>query len=84
MKSPLFSERFQGDNWTLLYFNTFIEAFTKAKSRTNLEPLLGQPKSAAYPRTKDESSDQQRLMEFGGSDAPTEATPMRESMVADE
>jgi len=31
MKSPLFSEHFEKDNWTLAYFNALREAFTKTR-----------------------------------------------------
>jgi hypothetical protein len=67
MKSPLFSDHFQKDNWTLLYFNTFREAFTKTKAQTALEPLFGQKKPVPVTQYPRESSDQQKLMEFGGS-----------------
>jgi hypothetical protein len=41
MKSPLFSEHFEKDNWTLAYFNALREAFTKTKAKTALESLFG-------------------------------------------
>jgi 16S rRNA G966 N2-methylase RsmD len=69
MKSPLFNEHFQKDNWTLLYFNKFIEAFTKAKTRTSLEPLFSKKKTTPLTQGGPEPGDQQRLMEFGGSEA---------------
>ena len=50
MKSPLFSEHFQKDNWTLVYFNALREAFTKTKARTALELLFG--KKMAAPLTE--------------------------------
>jgi len=72
MKSPLFSRHFQEDNWTLLYFNTFIEAFTRTKAGTALQPLFGQKKAAPLTLTEScrEADDQQKLMEFGGAEAP--------------
>jgi hypothetical protein len=70
MKSPLFNEHFQKDNWTLLYFNKFIEAFTKTKDGTALELLLNQKKTAPLPAPLPQSDDHQRLMEFGGAEAP--------------
>ena len=45
MKSPLFSEHFSKDNWSLLYFDAFREAFVKSKTRTSVEGLLGQKKN---------------------------------------
>jgi 16S rRNA G966 N2-methylase RsmD len=67
MKSPLFSEHFHKDNWTLVYFNSLREAFTKTKARTALEPLFGQKKTAPLTENWREENDQQKLMEFGGS-----------------
>ena len=54
MKSPLFSEHFQKDNWTLAYFNALREAFTKSKAKTDLELLLGKKKTAVSYRRKSE------------------------------
>lgn len=45
MKSPLFSEHFSKDNWSLLYFDAFRQAFVKTKTRTSVEGLLGQKKN---------------------------------------
>ena len=58
MKSPLFSEHFAKDNWTLAYFNALREAFTKTKTKTDLESLLGKKKSASSRYAKHESSSQ--------------------------
>jgi 16S rRNA G966 N2-methylase RsmD len=58
MKSPLFSEHFAKDNWTLAYFNALREAFTKTKSKTDLESLLGKKKSISSRYPKHESSSQ--------------------------
>jgi 16S rRNA G966 N2-methylase RsmD len=58
MKSPLFSEHFAKDNWTLAYFNALREAFTKTKAKMDLESLLGKKKSASSRYSKHESSSQ--------------------------
>jgi hypothetical protein len=58
MKSPLFSEHFAKDNWTLAYFNALREAFTKSKAKTDLESLLGKKKSINSRCPKHESSSQ--------------------------
>jgi 16S rRNA G966 N2-methylase RsmD len=58
MKSPLFSEHFAKDNWTLAYFNALREAFTKSKAKTDLESLLGKKKSISSRCPKHESSSQ--------------------------
>ncbi|MGA2750787.1 MAG: DNA methyltransferase [Verrucomicrobiota bacterium] len=67
MKSPLFSERFVRDQWTLIYFNALREAFTRTKAQTALEPLFGKKKSAPARRNEPEGDSGQRLMEFGGA-----------------
>ncbi|MGP8200590.1 MAG: hypothetical protein ACLQU4_13935 [Limisphaerales bacterium] len=76
MKSPLFSEHFKKDNWTLVYFNALREAFTKTKAKTALESLFGQKKNGAALGKTEEVNGSQRLMEFGGpftSEPPEEA-----------
>ncbi len=69
MRSPLFSEHFSKDNWSLLYFNALREAFTKTKARTALEALFGLKKNAASQTGGGEANGTQALMEFGGADA---------------
>ncbi|MGO8928248.1 MAG: DNA methyltransferase [Limisphaerales bacterium] len=69
MKSPLFSEHFNKDNWTLVYFNALREAFTKAKARTALEALFGQKKNAPSGEKGEEPNGTQKLMEFGAANA---------------
>jgi hypothetical protein len=58
MKSPLFSEHFEKDNWTLAYFNALREAYTKTKAKTDLESLLGKKKHVISHYRKGESSSQ--------------------------
>ena len=70
MKSPLFSEHFNKDNWTLTYFDALRNAFTKTKAKTALETLFGQKKSAPSCNNGEEANGTQRLMEFGGAAAP--------------
>jgi len=67
MKSPLFSEHFAKDNWTLAYFNALREAFTKTKSKTDLESLFGKKKIMAGFRYKKQSSEAQALFELPAS-----------------
>jgi len=74
MKSPLFSERFQKDNWTLAYFDTLREAFTKTKAQTPLESLLGKKRSAAAGRKDPGPAANQALFELAES-APAARTP---------
>ena len=69
MKSPLFSEHFEKDSWTLIYFNALRDAFTKTKAKTSLDALSGKKKLIAANERRDETSDVQKLMEFDGSSA---------------
>ena len=65
MKSPLFSEHFEKDNWTLIYFGALREAFTRTKSKTNLESLFNKKKKANGTRYKrGSSSEAQTLFEL--------------------
>ena len=57
MKSPLFSEHFNNDGWTLLYFGAFRQAFTQTKAKTAVESLFGKKKAAA------EKSEQNKVAE---------------------
>jgi hypothetical protein len=69
MKSPLFSEHFEKDNWTLLFFDAFRQAFAKTRAGTELEPLLGAHKSSPTVYRLEGTNETQRLMEFGGTEA---------------
>ncbi|MGB8370219.1 MAG: DNA methyltransferase [Limisphaerales bacterium] len=64
MKSPLFSEHFEKDNWTLTYFNALREAFTKTKGRTNLESLFGKKRHVNVSRRENKNSENQALFEL--------------------
>jgi 16S rRNA G966 N2-methylase RsmD len=80
MKSPLFSEHFAKDNWTLAYFNTLREAFTKTKAKTDLESLFGKKKSAGGIRYKRQASEAQALFEIpeSGKSSTTAAWVMKD------
>ena len=80
MKSPLFSEHFVKDNWTLAYFNTLREAFTKTRAKTDLESLFGQKKSAGGFRYKRQASEAQALFEIpeSGASSTTAAWVMKD------
>jgi 16S rRNA G966 N2-methylase RsmD len=74
MKSPLFSEHFQKDNWTLAYFDALRDAFTKTKAKTDLESLFGKKKITGVVRFKRQASEAQALFEIPESGAsPTSA-----------
>jgi hypothetical protein len=75
MKSPLFGEHFQNGGWTLLYFNALRETFTKTKTKTAIESLLGQKKYTSLRPGGQDSDNTQKLMEFaspGASSLPRE------------
>jgi hypothetical protein len=71
MKSPLFSEHFEKDNWTLAYFNTLREAFTKTKAKTALEALFGKTKHVNVSRRENKNSENQALFELPESGGRT-------------
>jgi hypothetical protein len=64
MKSPLFSEYFQKDNWTLAYFNALREAFTKTKAKTDLESLFNKRKNVPRAFYKTKAPENQALFEL--------------------
>ncbi len=74
MKSPLFNERFEKDNWTLAFFNALREAFTKSKAQTALESLLGKRKSPDSRRQEDQGPGDQVLFELPESGSSTLST----------
>lgn len=78
MKSPLFSEYFAKDNWTLAYFNALREAFTKSKAKTDLDSLLGKKKPAASNRRRPDSTGSQALFELPEGRMATAAYAMRD------
>jgi len=41
MQSPLFSQHFMDESWQLLFFDKFRDAFTRTRSRTKIEDILG-------------------------------------------
>lgn len=69
MESPLFSEHFLKDGWSLIFFGAFRAATSKTKEKTALESLLGQKKKAAPPLRAAEikSAAAQDLFLFGGN-----------------
>jgi hypothetical protein len=76
MKSPLFNEHFQKDNWTLAYFNALLEAFSKTKAKTSLESLFNKKKNIGIRYPKHESSSQAmfELPENGTESLATETS----------
>jgi 16S rRNA G966 N2-methylase RsmD len=80
MKSPLFSEHFAKDNWTLAYFDALREAFTKTKAKTDLESLFNQKKKTSRALYKTKPSDTQALFEISesGGKSQTSAYVMKD------
>jgi hypothetical protein len=65
MRSPLFSEYFGKDNWTLLFFDAFRQAFTKNRTKTAIESLIGKKKEVDYRRPTQKANEEQNLFDFG-------------------
>jgi len=78
MKSPLFSERYAKDNWTLAYFNTLRDAFTKSKAKMDLESMLGKKKPVAGNRRKADSVGSQSLFELPEGRTASDACVMKD------
>jgi hypothetical protein len=73
MKSPLFSHHFEQENWTLLFFDAFRQAFTKTKAGTEVESLLGKKKSPALKEPRLAVGAQQELLDFRAESTPPAA-----------
>ncbi|MDI6766425.1 MAG: DNA methyltransferase [Bacteroidota bacterium] len=43
LKSPMFYERFQGDNWSVVLFDVLYESWNKDKKRTCINDILNKP-----------------------------------------
>ena len=69
MKSPLFSQHFEQENWSLLFFDAFRQAFTKTKSKTSLESFLGKKKSAVAGRAPRAVQEDQGFLSFSSEEA---------------
>ena len=66
MRSPLFSEHFVNDNWDLLFFDAFRQAFAKHRTKIALESLFGKKKERTVQLRTKEVNGEQSLLEFGG------------------
>jgi len=71
MKSRLFSERFEKDQWTLVYFDALREAFTKSKAQTPLESLFGISRRADRRQPEEKGPENQVLFELPDSGGAT-------------
>jgi hypothetical protein len=66
MRSPLFSQHFVNDNWNLLFFDAFRQAFAKHKTKVALEALFGKKKAGAILLRANEVNNEQSLFQFDG------------------
>lgn len=64
MKSPMFSERYEDDNWIIILFDVLYNQWNKDKTKTKIDNLFGQPTIIKKTKTKDEN----QLNLFGGND----------------
>ncbi len=71
MESPLFKERFEGDNWQLIYFGSLRQAFAKTKTRTKVSELYGSKKNhGPVEKVEEEALKQQDLFSFDYESRP--------------
>lgn len=73
MRSPLFSEHFINDNWNLLFFDAFRQAFAKQKTKIALESLFGKKKEGRVWLRANETDSEQSLLQFDGEHAEDDA-----------
>ena len=73
MRSPLFSEHFVNDNWNLLFFDAFRQAFAKQKTKIALESLFGKKKEGRTLLRAKEINGEQSLLQFDGEHAEDDA-----------
>jgi 16S rRNA G966 N2-methylase RsmD len=78
MRSPLFCEHFIKDNWNLLFFDAFRQAFAKQKSKVALEPLFGKKKQATAALSTNEINSDQSLFQFDGEHAENDVVVVAE------
>jgi 16S rRNA G966 N2-methylase RsmD/DNA-directed RNA polymerase subunit RPC12/RpoP len=64
MKSPLFSEHFANDNWNLLFFDAFRQAYSRSKSNTSLESVIGKKKEPTTQDRPQETNEEQGMLNF--------------------
>jgi len=78
MRSPLFSEHFNKDNWNLLFFDAFRQAFAKQKSKVALESLFGKKKQAGASLRTNETDSKQSLLQFDGEHVENDVVAVAE------
>jgi len=76
MQSPLFNEHFTKDNWTLVYFDAFRQAYAKTKLKTPLEKLFGEKKSPQISDHIQTNNSQLGLFDLGSAPAEKEEKTM--------
>ena len=64
MKSPLFHERYEGDNWSIILFDVLYKQWDKDKAKMNIDDLFGQPTTIK----KVKPNDKYQLSIFGNND----------------
>jgi 16S rRNA G966 N2-methylase RsmD len=73
MRSPLFSERFVNDNWNLLFFDAFRQAYSKQRTKIAIESLFGKKKEERASLRSNETDHEQSLLRFDGEHAEDDA-----------
>ncbi|MCL5990778.1 MAG: DNA adenine methylase [Bacteroidetes bacterium] len=52
MKSPMFSERFEHDNWSIIYFDVLYSYWNKNKAKLYINDLFNQPSTLKFNSNK--------------------------------
>ncbi|MBU0763223.1 MAG: hypothetical protein KJ607_00145, partial [Bacteroidetes bacterium] len=55
MKTPMFSERYEQDNWNIIMFDVFYKQWDKDKTKTKIDDLFGQPTTIKKTKEDDEN-----------------------------
>jgi len=64
MKSPMFYERYEDDNWSIILFDVLYKQWDKDKTKTKIDDLFGQPTTIKKTKTKNKN----QLNIFGNND----------------
>lgn len=52
MKSPLFSERFESDNWSIIFFDVLYNNWDNNKTNIQIDELFNKPTTISKTNSK--------------------------------
>lgn len=52
MKSPLFSERFESDNWSIIFFDVLYNNWDNNKTKIQIDELFNKPTTISKTNSK--------------------------------